>query len=223
MAGRHDARARLVAALAAIVIVSTTPVGAWSSFAAYGAIVAIAVIVSRIRVSPLAGRVALGLPFVVLATVLLWLAEGWPRAVSVGLKGVMALTIASLLALSSSVPSLITAVRKLGMPRSINLVSAMMLRYSVMLSEEFSRMNRARISRCGAPLSGLALFQVHSNQTGLLLVRSWERAERIHNAMLSRGFTGVMPEITPERVQGREVLLLSAMIVALLAARLVLG
>lgn len=141
----------------------------------------------------------LGIPFVAMAAALLFLTAGWERGLTVVLKGAAALALLATLTLTTPVAELVWAIRKLGAPKSVNLIASMMLRYLEMLAEEFARMSRARAARCGGPLAGVALFQVHGNQAGLLLVRSWERAERIHGAMLSRGFTGEMPETKSHR------------------------
>jgi cobalt/nickel transport system permease protein len=39
---------------------------------------------------------------------------------------------------------------------------------------------------------------------GALFIRSYERGERVHAAMLSRGYTGVMPQIDEHRATACE-------------------
>ena len=194
MAGKLDARAKLLAALLAVVVISTSPPAAWLVAASQLALALILALVSGAPWKKLAGRLILGIPFVLMAAALLFLTTGWDRGLTVVLKGTAALVVLAALTLTTEIAELVWAIRKLGAPKSVNLIASMMLRYIEMLAEEFARMSRARAARCGGPLAGVALFQVHGNQTGLLLVRSWERAERIHSAMLSRGFTGEMPE-----------------------------
>lgn len=199
MAGKLDARAKLVATLLALVAITSSPPAAWRVAAAQ---LALAVMIATLSGSPfqrLGGRILLGIPFVVMAAALLFLTAGWERGLTVVLKGAAALALLATLTLTTQVAELVWAIRKLGAPKSVNLIASMMLRYIEMLAEEFARMSRARAARCGGPLAGVALFQVHGNQAGLLLVRSWERAERIHGAMLSRGFTGEMPETKSHR------------------------
>ncbi len=199
MAGKLDARAKLLTVFIAVVVLSTTPPEAWRVAAAHLALAVIVVVFSGATGRAILGRITLGLPFVLMAALLMWLGSGWERGATIALKGTSALLLLAALVATTGVSPLVWAIRKLGAPKSINLIAAMMLRYIEMLSDEFSRMSRARAARCGAPLSGVALFEVHGNQAGLLLVRSWERAERIHSAMLSRGFSGEMPETTSSR------------------------
>jgi cobalt/nickel transport system permease protein len=199
MAGKLDARAKLAAALLAVAVISTSPREAWATAVAHLVLALALALLGGAPPRKLAGRFALGIPFVLMAAGLLFLTAGWERGLTVVLKGAAALVVLATLTLTTEVAELVWAIRKLGAPRSVNLIAAMMLRYIEMLAEEFSRMSRARAARCGGSLAGVALFQVHGNQTGLLLVRSWERAERIHSAMLSRGFTGEMPETRTHR------------------------
>jgi cobalt/nickel transport system permease protein len=220
MVGKLDARAKLVAVVLSIVIVSTGPPGAWRLVALQVALALAISAFSGVNPRAMAGRLAVGIPFVAMAGVLLWLGSGWERGLTVVLKGTCALALLTSLSLTTAVSELVWAIRKLGAPKSVNLIASMMLRYIDMLAEEFSRMSRARAARCGGPLAGVALFQVHGNQTGLLLVRSWERAERIHSAMLSRGFTGEMPETASHHFGASEWAVTALIPAAFLAVRL---
>lgn len=219
MAGRLDARAKLAAVLLAVVAITTSPPGAWRVAAAQ---LALALLVAGLSGAParrLAGRLAIGIPFVLMAAAVLFFTAGWERGLAVVLKGAAALGLLAALTLTTDVAELVWAVRKLGAPKSVNLIASMMLRYIEMLAEEFARMSRARAARCGGPLAGVALFEVHGNQVGLLLVRSWERAERIHNAMLSRGFTGEMPDTKRRQLRAAEWAVVVAAPAAFLALR----
>lgn len=223
MAGKLDARAKLASTLVAVVAVSSTPSGAWIALSVFVALTAAWWIASCSSFAAVVSRVAAGVPFILMAALLMWLANGWEHALTIAVKGTVALVLLALLVITTEVSSLIWAIRKLGAPRAVNMIAAMMLRYVAMLSEEFGRMSRARAARAGGPLAGIALFQVHGNQTGLLLVRSWERAERIHAAMLSRGFTGTMPEIHQGRFGGRDIAFTATAVICFLATRLLLA
>ena len=195
MDGNLDARAKLIGALGAILIISSTPPGELWPFCAYFILIFIGWLLARVPAMTLISRLAAGSLFLILAAILLLVSEaGAATAASVLLKGLAALAILTLLTETTPIASILWAMRKLGAPRAVTLISAMMLRFVWMLFEEFARMSRARASRCGGALAGELLFRAHGSQAGLLLVRSWERAERIYNGMLARGFTGEMPE-----------------------------
>jgi len=76
-------------------------------------------------------------------------------------------------------------------------------RYLVLLGEETGRLLRARELRAfGRPL-GLAEF---GTLAGHLLIRTWQRAERVYMAMLARGFTGSFPTRRAQRFASRDTL-----------------
>ena len=60
------------------------------------------------------------------------------------------------------------------------------------LAAEMSRMKVARESR-GFTATGLRAWPVLSKSLGALFLRSYERGERVHLAMLSRGYDGKLP------------------------------
>ncbi len=220
MAGKLDARAKLASTLCALILIASTPSGAWSSFTLYGIIVGGIWALGRISFLSISSRVLTGLPFILMAAALMGITNGWERGLTVFLKGTLGLILISMLVITTEVALLVWAIRKLGAPRIVNLIAAMMIRYIAMLSEEFSRMSRGRAARAGSSLAGVALFQTHGNQAGLLLVRSWERAERIHQAMLSRGFTGMMPELTEKKFGSRDVFFTATVIFLFALARI---
>jgi cobalt/nickel transport system permease protein len=73
-------------------------------------------------------------------------------------------------------------------------------RYLFVLMEETMRLVRARDMRSfGKKGRGIRVF---AHLTGTLFLRTVERAERIYQAMLSRGFSGTMPAMTGYRFSG---------------------
>ena len=74
------------------------------------------------------------------------------------------------------------------MPQVFAVQLQFLYRYIFVLTEESGRAGRARELRsCGKKGQGIGSF---ASLTGHLLLRTWQRAERIHMAMLARGFTG---------------------------------
>ncbi len=220
MAGNLDARAKLALTILLILIISSTEPGAWIAFAAYCLLAAAVAGVALVAPAKIAARLRLGTPFLLLAAALLLIAGEWARGGAMLLKGYLALTLLTVLVETTSTAALIGAIRRLGAPESVNLVAALMVRYVAMLQEEFGRMSRARLARAGGPLAGTALFEVHGNQIGLLLIRSWERAERIHQAMLARGFSGAMPDLHAHRLGAQDALAVGVVGGLFLAVRL---
>jgi cobalt/nickel transport system permease protein len=92
---------------------------------------------------------------------------------------------------------------RLKVPRLLVAIIAFMLRYIDVLVEQLGRMRRSMVARGHDPRW---LWQVKpiASSAGALFVRSYERGERVHQAMLARGYTGVMPTVSEKRASTRE-------------------
>jgi cobalt/nickel transport system permease protein len=78
-----------------------------------------------------------------------------------------------------------------------------MFRYISVLSEESTRMYRAQESRCGhsRSVSYLKKIKNFGNIAGALIMRSFDRAIKVGDAMASRGYTGKYTLFTYEKRQ----------------------
>lgn len=86
-----------------------------------------------------------------------------------------------------------TTLKALYQMRVPNLLVQMLMftyRYIFIFIDEFSRMQRAMKSRGFKVGTNLHTFTTIGRAMGMLLVRSYERAERVYQAMLSAGYTG---------------------------------
>ncbi len=68
-------------------------------------------------------------------------------------------------------------------------------RYISVLHEEFTRLKRAMKIRSFKPGTDLHTYKSYAYLVGMLIVSSYERAQRIYSAMICRGFTGRFPVI----------------------------
>jgi len=83
------------------------------------------------------------------------------------------------------------ALERFGVPKAFSVQLMMLYRYIFVLTSEASSMARARDMRSvGGKGMGM---KVYGSLMGHLLMRTWYRAQRIHMAMLSRGFSGEFP------------------------------
>jgi cobalt/nickel transport system permease protein len=80
-----------------------------------------------------------------------------------------------------------------------------MLRYMNVVNDEMERMRIARASR-GFEASGVQHWKVLGHSAGALFIRSYERGERVHLAMISRGYQGLMPQESNVKTSGTELL-----------------
>ncbi len=193
-----DARAKLIAALLFVVVAVLTPVGAWTAFAALALVLSWVIWLSRIPLRVLARQ---WLTFFLLVGFLAVLvAPAHPAraehglavvAASIVIKNGLALLTVLVLAGVTPLPKLLTALRKLGVP--IVLVSTLqfMDRYRHVLLDELDRMATARRARTFRRRGSLS-WTLLTGLIGILFLRSFERAERVHGAMLARGWQGVV-------------------------------
>ena len=123
---------------------------------------------------------------------------GVPAAASVALKGYTAALLLAFLTATTALSELLWALRRLQAPESLNVILGMMYRYTNLLSEEYARLERARDSRTVGPLGGRR-YAIYGRQLATLVVRSWDRADRVHAAMLSRGYDGGWPSMEVRR------------------------
>lgn len=68
-------------------------------------------------------------------------------------------------------------------------------RYIHIIGEEFTRLSTAARMRGFRPGTNIHTYRTYANFTAQLLLRSWERAERVQQAMLLRGFNGSFPSL----------------------------
>lgn len=115
---------------------------------------------------------------------------GWLSCLSIVVRATLTAAAAIVLVAVTGFPAICAALERLGMPRVFAVQLLFLYRYIFVLTDEGSRVARARQLRsCGKRGQGLRHF---GPLLGHLLLRTWERAERIHMAMLARGFTGEM-------------------------------
>jgi cobalt/nickel transport system permease protein len=206
-----DPAAKLVCLLAFVLAVVATPPQAVWAFGCYGLLVASAAVVARIPATTMVRRMLIELPFVFFAVALPFIGSG-PRTVVGGLslsvpgswaawaiivKGALGVGACVILAWSTPVPALLAGCDRLHVPRVLTAIAGFMVRYLDVVASELRRLQIARISRADDQRS-LAQVRAVTGTVGTLFVRSFERGERVHHAMLSRGFTGRFPSADRE-------------------------
>lgn len=198
---RLSARSKLVAVLLFAVVVVATPREWFLAYALYACAVVAVLIVARARPGEVARRLSIELPFVVFALLLPFVATG-PRIevaglslATAGLWGAWAMLAKSTLAVLASIALIVTtepgrivvAFGQLGLPRALTSIMTFMVRYLDLIVAEGHRMRVARESR-GFQARGPRSWQVLSRSVGSRLARAHARGERVHLAMVARGF-----------------------------------
>lgn len=86
--------------------------------------------------------------------------------------------------------ALLKTFRSFGLPESITSILSFFYRYIFVIHDELERMQRALALRLAGNHSRRRLLKITYSLAGMLMLRSFERAERIFFAMKSRGFSG---------------------------------
>jgi cobalt/nickel transport system permease protein len=127
---------------------------------------------------------------------------GWISFLSIMVKFFLTVTSALLLIATTSFPGICHALQKLGVPELFVSQLLFLYRYLFVLTEETMRLVRARDVRSfGHKGRGMRAF-VHL--AGTLFLRTVERAERIYQSMLSRGFAGRLHSVRSYRFSGTD-------------------
>ncbi len=118
------------------------------------------------------------------------IAGGWLSLASIVLRSVLCIAAAVALLATTGMERLSWGLARLGVPQLIVSQLLFVYRYLFLLGVNAQIHVARRVLRsCGRPLS-LSTF---GSMVGLLLLRTLDRAERIHQAMCCRGFRGTIP------------------------------
>ena len=128
---------------------------------------------------------------------------GWISFASILLRFTLTVGAALILIATTSFPGVCMALEKLGAPKVFAVQLLLLYRYLFVLIDEGARLVRARALRSfGRRGMGMRIF---GNLAGQLLLRTLDRAQRIHLAMLCRGFDGDIRMLRPSRIGPPEI------------------
>jgi cobalt/nickel transport system permease protein len=131
------------------------------------------------------------------------LSGGWVSFASIMIRFTLTVSAALILVASSGFNSVCMALEKLGTPRILAVQLLFLYRYIFVLTDEASRMARARSLRT---FDGRGLgFKVFCSMIGQLLLRTLDRAKRVHLAMCCRGFDGEIRATRLLKIRGRDL------------------
>jgi cobalt/nickel transport system permease protein len=203
---RLPAWAKIAALTAFMLIVVATPRGVWPAYGAYLVLLLLLVAISRVPLTFLLPRMVVEVPFVIFAATMPFVARG-PRVDVLGwslsqegidgagallAKGTLGVLAALLLGATTEVRDLLIGLQKLRLPQQLVEILAFMLRYLTVIIEDLRRMRIAQQAR-GFTVRNIRQWPTLASTVGTLFVRSFERGERVHRAMLARGYSGALP------------------------------
>jgi cobalt/nickel transport system permease protein len=203
---RLPPQCKVVSLVLFVLCVVATPTTAYPAFAVYALALATAVGASGVPPTFIAKRMVVETPFVVFALLLPFVAtgaqtellgiavseRGLEAAIALLCKGTLGVVASLLLAATTEARDVLVALERLRLPKQLVQIMAFMVRYLDVATAEMARMRTARESRA-FQARGPRAWPVVARSGGALFIRSYERGERVHLAMLARGYTGALP------------------------------
>lgn len=209
--------AKLAAAVAFVFAAAITPREAVWVFGTDALLLLVVGWLARLRPSFVLARLAIILPFVLFAFLVPFISTGEQMTLfgmevsrdglwgswNILAKASLGATVSIMLAATTEVPDILAGMSRLRVPSVLTQIGTFMIRYLEILVSELRRMRTAMTAR-GYDPRWLWQTKPMAASAGALFIRSYERGERIHAAMLSRGYTGAMPDIDERRARPRE-------------------
>ncbi len=227
-----DPRVKVVVTITFILSNALLPDGAWMAFLFAWIFVLIASTSSGLGVGFTFRRSFIALPFTLAAVTVLFSIPGEPvtsfqflmwnftvtdagliRFVSIVIRSWLSVQMAILLVAVTEFPKIVHALNHLRVPTILTVIISFLYRYLFVLTDEVMRLLRAREARSAAAAGnkggGNVVWRarVTGNMAGQLFLRSYERSDRVYNAMLARGYKGELMTIHPHHFHAADWLL----------------
>ena len=171
-------------------------------------IVLLMINLSKIKVSTYFKRLSIDIPFVLFALFLPFLSKGdntvifeffslriyetgFYEMISILIKITLCVSLAIVLTATTSNIEIIYGLQKLKISPLLISILSFAIRYIDVFIDEFKRVKVAMKSR-GYDQKGLKGLKPIAYASGALLIRGYERGERVYNSMISRGFKGTL-------------------------------
>ena len=236
-----DPRIKVIVTIAFILSNALLPDGAWIAFALAWIFVVFATMMSGLGIGFTFKRSFIALPFALAAITVLFSIAGEPvtsfqflmwdltisdagllRFISIVIRSWLSVQMAILLVAVTEFPKIIHALTHLRIPAIITVIISFLYRYLFVLTDEVIRMLRARQARSAATAgtrSGGSMAwraRIAGHMAGQLFLRSYERSDRIYNAMLSRGYKGELMTIHPHHYHQSDLVIGGLCLLALI-------
>jgi cobalt/nickel transport system permease protein len=131
-------------------------------------------------------------------------AEGLYRAVQFTLRVTVCVATLTLLVLTTGASRLFNALRDLRFPSILVLMTSVTYRFIFLLIDEANRMLLARDNRAVGRERLRGTLRSLSSVIATLIVRAYDRGERVYLAMKSRGYSGGVKSLHRSRIQSRD-------------------
>lgn len=194
-----DGRTKLAMFFMYVFTVLSTKPNSHGTWIALSVLLFIMFALGRVQLKWITLRLLPALPFVGLGAIGVLVGGSKEVFMQVTVKMILCIGASVWLSLTTPFTQLIDALRKLKFPNLLTIMLSFMFRYLFLLSDEAVRMSRAYQSRCPRKQNLKDAVNI-GKLAGALMLRTYDRAERIYLAMLSRGFTGELKTISVQKM-----------------------
>jgi cobalt/nickel transport system permease protein len=199
---------KVAALLAFVLAVALVPHGVAWPYAVDAVLLASVAIAGRVSPGFLLTRLIVEIPFILFVLILPFAAGGdtvdvlglnlssaglW-TAFGITAKATLCVLATAVLSATTPAPEILVGLERLHAPRQLVAIAGFAIRYLQVVLDEFRRLQSARVARGDDP-RWLWQARTAARCAGALAVRCFERGERVHRAMLARGFEGRMPSM----------------------------
>lgn len=208
-------QAKILTLFAFLIVVILTPIQRYPAFIGFGIIVLALILAAKLPILTVLKRTTIEIPFLLFAILMPFVSPDREAGIIAAASIICKATIGTLLAiiLSSSTPAreILRGFEILKMPNLLVQIATFMLRYLNVINDEMERMSVARASRGFEP-RGIKDWKFLASAAGALFIRSYERGERVHLSMISRGYEGKLPAIENPKVKSNEKLAIAMLL-----------
>ena len=201
------AHIKIVAGLLFIIVAVTTNISNWLAFITYFLLIITVTQIAKLPIITVAKRSLIEIPFVFFALLMPFFGsgerfeiaslnlyrDGLLAGASIVAKGTLGILVAINLSATTTAREILRGLEILKLPTPMVQIASFMLRYINVVNDEMQRMAVARASR-GFEATGVKQWPVLATAAGALFIRSYERGERVHLAMIARGYQGELPK-----------------------------
>ncbi|MFP5252903.1 MAG: cobalt ECF transporter T component CbiQ [Actinomycetes bacterium] len=207
---RMPAHHKILALLGFVLVVVATPRDWFAAYAVYLLVLLGVIALSGVPAAYLLKRMVVEVPFLVFAALMPFLSTG-PRTEILGVsvsepgllaawalvaKGTLGVLASLTLAATTEAHHLLAGLTRLRLPEQLVAIMGFMVRYLDVVADEVRRMRIGLASR-GFTARDPRHWPVVARSAGALFIRSYERGERVHLAMVSRGHGLPVPREIP--------------------------
>lgn len=133
--------------------------------------------------------------------------EALETAMRLCIKAVIVVSIMPLIVDTSPYAVTVMALRSVGIPESISQMLLLGYRYIFVFRDEAARMYRSMVLRGFSPRTDMRTLRIIGSFVAMIFVRSYERTQRIHDAMVARGYRGAFPVTVEFKAAPRDVII----------------